>query len=752
MNTHLNLFLKAALCFSKSKIKECFLVVFAVMVSFGALAQDRLVQGKVVSGEDNSPIPGVNIVSKGTAVGTVSDAEGHYSLQVPSATTHLVFSFIGFKTFDIELGERSVVDVSLQLDITQLSEIVVTGTGVPTEKRKLAFAVESVSTEKLPIVPTASIDQALVGRIAGAQISSINGTPGSEINILLRGINTLNRVTQPMILMDGVQMGATLLSSIDPNSIEKVEVIQGAAAATIYGAQGANGVIQLFSKKGKSGTIHVDFSIGVAMNEFLNVGGLRKANLHGFTTNSKNEVTVAGNTSVLLTQDPATLLYNGNVGYNAFDPSLKVDKPYDQNLQYVDHFKMFFKPANTTNYRIAVSGGSEKMDYNISVAKTRQESNFRGDGYNERSNLTLNLGVELAKGLRLRSITQLIYNRNTINYQEKQDFGLGTSFLSMLQVRPFADYEKKDLDGNYGAFYGTAASINQFNPLYQWQYSSALDNKIDILQNLNLTYSFPKYLDLDLQYGINYQDRNFRNEIKNQSLNNNSNLSNRWTKVFNYTDNTGEIFENNYDRTFQNFKASAILHFELDKDFNLQIPIKSSTQITYDYRGDKLHRYTSYALGMPLSPPLTATQGTTFGIYEDYREEFVTFGYLVNQRFDYKELAGVSGGFRSDYSSSFGKGSKPFTFPRADGYFRISGLDFWNNSGISKRILEWKLRAAYGEAGIQPRPFDRYITLNSKPLGNTSALYIPSDQSNADLNVEVSKEFEAGTDIFLEGF
>ena len=748
--------MKAVLCFSKSNKRKGLVLGCVLMLSLSAVAQDRLVQGKVISAEDNAPIPGVNIVSKRKAVGTVSDANGNYSLQVATSITHLVFSFIGFKTIEVELGERSVLDVSLEVDVTQLSEIVVTGTGVPTEKRKLAFAVESVSAEKLPVVPTASIDQALVGRIPGAQISSINGTPGSEMSIVLRGINTINRGTMPMILVDGVQMGATLLSSIDPNTIEKVEVIQGAAAATIYGAQGANGVIQIFTKKGKSGKINIDFSFGYGTNEMLNVGGLDKARHHGFTTNYKNEVTVAGDTSTLLTQDPATLLYNGNVGIDMLSPSSKWNKPYDQNLKYIDHLKIFFKPSNVYNASIAVSGGGENTDYSISLSQTKHESTFNGGGYNERTNLSLNLGTRLAKGLQLRSITQLIYNHNTVNVWEKQDFGsfgAGINFLSILQTRPFADYEKKDVDGNYGASYGEATSVNQFNPFYQWQYTNTVDDRIDILQNFNLTYSFPEYVQVELLYGINYQDRNLKHEVKNQSLNQNSNTNTGvWSWWNNGVDNTGEITLNYNDRTFQNFKATAFINLDFEKDLQLNAPIKSITQVAYDYRNDQLKKYEGYALGMPVVPPLSSIQGTSFGVYQDYREKFVTFGYLVNQRFEFGDVAGISGGFRSDYSSTFGKGSKPFTFPRADGFFRISGLDFWNNSKIANAILEWKVRAAYGEAGIQPRPYDRFVTLGSKALGSTNALYFPSNQSNPDLNVEVSKEFEVGTDITFEGF
>jgi hypothetical protein len=120
---------------------------------------------------------------------------------------------------------------------------------------------------------------------------------------------------------------------------------------------------------------------------------------------------------------------------------------------------------------------------------------------------------------------------------------------------------------------------------------------------------------------------------------------------------------------------------------------------------------------------------------------------LINQRVDYGEVAGISGGFRTDYSSAFGAASTPFTFPRGDGYVRLSAFDFWKDSKIASTVEEFKLRAAYGEAGIQPNQFDRYVTLNTKTIGTSNSFYFPLSQSNPGLNVEVSKELEIGTDM-----
>lgn len=711
------------------------------------MAQQSIVSGKVTSAEDGSPLPGVNVLLKGTTTGTVTDTNGIYSLSAPSDAV-LVVSFIGLKTVEVPVNGRSTIDIQLASDVTQLSEIVVTGTGVATEKRKLAIAVESVGAKDLPIAPTASIDQALVGKIAGAQISSTDGTPGARINILLRGVNTINRTTSPMIMVDGVQLGATDLNSIDLNTVERVEVVQGAAAATIYGAQGANGVIQLFTKKGKAGKVNVDISTGISFNELINSGNVRQSRLHNFATNTAGEL-VDGSGNVIA-WNPNTGIYTGNIVYNALDPNGKFDKPYAANLPYIDQVNRYLTTAKTINNSIVLSGGRDKSDFSIAVSNNRQESNFKGDGYNDRTNFTANLGFEIAKGLELRSITQLVYTKNTINFFNTPGFGGGSVIYNLLNTRPFADYEARDIDGNYGFRLGDAAGVNGRNPNYRYQFSDRQYNKVDVLQNLSLTYKFPKYIELSAKYGLNYRNAEEKIVIDNQSsVRNIINSPSSFVSIFNST--TGGEIVNRRDRNvFQNFIASINGVVDFKEDLKLNFPLRSTTLALFDYRRDDFKDDISYGLNLPTFKPYTGAQANTFRIDRDFTQPFITYGYLLNQRFDYDDFVGLSVGFRSDYSSAFGAGSKPFTFPRADGYLRLSGLGFWDNSGLSKTILEFKLRGAWGQAGIQPRPFDRYVTLNTRVFGSGVSFEYPAGQSNPNLDVEVSEETEFGTDVNLD--
>ena len=718
-------------------MKTSLLLFCFVVFSFCAWGQERVVAGKVSDKENGETLPGVNVLLKGTGTGTATDAGGVYRLKITGSEDVLVFSIVGYQSMEVSLAGRTTLDIQLVQDVTQLSEIVVTGTGVPVDRRKTAIAIESVTADKLPAVPTASIDQALIGKIAGAQFSSVDGTPGAEVQILLRGINSLQRGTQPMILVDGVQMFNTNLSTLDLSSVEKVEVVQGAAAATIYGAQGANGVIQIFTKKGK-GKINIDFSTSIAVNEYLNTGGLHKAQLHGFKTDANNNV--IGPSGAPITLDPTNLTYSESLIYLAIDPLTKVDKPYDANFRYHDHFKDFFQRATTTNANVRISGSSGNVDYAFTVSNNRQESNIKNGGYNDRTNFTSNVGMVLAKNLTFRTITQLAYTKNTIN----------TNIYGAFNARPFVDFNLKDPDGNYGGNYGYTSGVNGFNPNYYTQYSSNVSNKVDLLQNFNLNYRFSKFVEVDALYGLNYQNEEQIYTASNQTANKNRAATNYYITGYFVPDYTGEIDNFSRRKVFQNFLAKTTVTTDFKKDFNLNIPLKTSTLISFDWRNNVDTYYTTSAANLPTYTPFTAAQATNFRVQPDpYTRTvpFVTYGILLNQRFDFGEVAGISAGFRSDYSSAFGRGSKPFTFPRADGYFRLSALSFWDKSALSKVLLEMKIRAAYGKAGIQPFPFDRYVTLGTKTFGANNSFYLNPAQSNPDLNVEVSTEKEVGMDM-----
>lgn len=720
-----------------------------LLIATTAIAQNRTITGVVTSKDDGLPLPGVSVKAVGTKIGTQTDVNGKFSLSIPLEVKSISISYIGFVTQSVALTSSNSFKISLSSDEKILSEVVVTGSGTATSKTKLGISVESITSAELPSIPSASVDQALVGKVAGAQITSTNGSPGAPINILLRGINTINRGTSPMILLDGLEI-KTDLNTIDFNTIDRVEIVQGAASGSIYGAQGANGVIQLFTKKGKLG-VHIDVSSNFGMSELLNVGDVSKSKFHSFTTNTSGDVIGSSGNALVINPDNGS--YEENVQVNLVGTTSYADKEYgSNNLQYYDHYKMFFQSSPSYNNSISISGASDKTNFNFSVSDNRQQSVFKNNGDYARTNIISNLGIQLAKKLTLRSITQLAYTKNT-----QKDLDGRTIFFALNNSRPFANYEYQT-DGIYSAYFGDAVGVNGYNPNYMFQFTDAVSNKIDLIQNFNLNYKVSKFVELDAKYGLNYQNENYRQEIFEQSAAANASYQQYWAESYtpfsyaNYNNpatasNTGEIDNYLFRTTFQNFTGSATVRTDFEKDFKLKIPIKTTTQLAYDYRKNIYKAYRSYGYDAPSYTPYSTQQMTVYGVPSDYTEEFVTYGYVVNQRFEYGEIAGLSGGFRSDYSSAFGAGSKPFTFPRGDAFLRVSQFNFWKDSKVANWFDEFKIRAAYGEAGIQPKPFDRYVVLNTRNFGSNNVFTFPTTNPNPDLDVEVSKEFESGIDL-----
>lgn len=247
-------------------MKKLLLTCFALAVALIAFAQERPISGKVTSKEDGSPLPGVNVVVKGTTSGAVTDSDGVYKLNVGPGDQTLIFSFIGLQTSEVAIGSRSVVDVQLSLDVTQLSEVVVTAQGVQREQKALGFATTTISAAMLADKPETDVGRALQGRTPGLQILNSSGLAGSGSRINIRGNSSLTGDTQPLWVVDGVpintqsndinsnfqdgQVAPTRFLDIDPNNIESISVLRGLSATTTYGSQGRNGVILVTTKTG----------------------------------------------------------------------------------------------------------------------------------------------------------------------------------------------------------------------------------------------------------------------------------------------------------------------------------------------------------------------------------------------------------------------------------------------------------------------------------------------------------------------
>ncbi len=761
-------------------------LVGMVMLAHTAFSQNVDVSGKVADDKGN-PIPGVSVTEKGSRRGTTTDAAGQFKLSVKPGTT-LTFSSVGFETKQVLVNQSTSWNITLTASNASLSEVVVTGTGVATSKRKLGIAVESITAEKLPPIPAATLDQALVGKIPGAQISTVSGNPGDQVNIVLRGINTVQGGTRPLIMLDGVEVPFASFNTIDLSQVERVEVVQGAASASLYGAQGANGVIQIFTKKGQKGKLNINFSSSYAANSYINAGNFGKASLHPYLTDGSGNIINAGSNAglgytagspikidpdlgIILGSNSLAYRYGSDIAglttsipgltssftrYGILDPRNKNDQPYKGNLQYYDHFKQVFQNANSINNSLSINGGSDKMDFNLGISNNRTNSALlKNNGYLDKTNITLNLGFEVFKNFTIRTVTNLAYTKNTmhpnIGAPGGAFFGLGNSnapvggVYGFLNTSPFFSLEDTITGGHYASYQRASfASVNAFNPFYRLEYTKGDSKRYDIIQNIEANYKVNRFVTLNARYGISYKNENDIWTFYNQSQNANTEDQGSWASWY-APDETGEITNWQYNNTRQNFLGTATIKTDFEKDFHLKLPIQTTTLVGFDYRKNEYKELDTWGQGLAFAPPFNLTSTQLQHTAVDYVEPFVTYGYLVDQKIDVGSYGGVTIGLRSDYSSAFGGGSKPFTFPHYNAYINLQGFKFWDN--VRNTIPAFKIRGGFGKAGIQPGPFDRYPVLNLQPAGNELTYTNQTSARNPNLQVEVSQETEIGTEF-----
>lgn len=700
-----------------------------LLISQIGFSQQLNISGKVVD-EAGSPIQGVSITIKGNNKGATSSKDGSFSMKDIQAGTILLVSAIGYEQQEIAVTD-SKIDIVLKPENKLLNEVIVTGTGVTTSRKKLAIDVSTLSSKDIPKSAVASVEQALQGKIAGASVQFTSGTPGTAAQIVLRGINDLG-ATPPMILVDGVEVNGGL-NGLDLSMVDRVEVVKGAAGGTLYGAQGANGVIQIFTKKGMRGRkTQIDIRTQVSVDNIIRQNALRN-NFHHFVTDASGFI-VKNNTRIApdingLWPDPVFV----TAGLTGADlANVKNDKPYLENTK--DHLSAAYSQAITHNTSLGISGGSEKADYAISLSHLNQQ-NVIFNGF-KRTNISTNLGFELAKGLNIRSTTQFILT--------DEDLLNATGRFNLVNSWQFVDFNYR---GPSGYLVVKPKQENQLNPLSEREWRTRTQKQNRLVQSVNVNYKLPRFVELDYKYGIEIWNTDLNNFFLNQR-NAPQSAQAFWGGAID-----GSVTSVFNKFVYQNSLASLYLRLDLEDDFKMNIPLRSTTQVSYDWRNSANRQYFARGTGLPNYPPynINLAQTKDAGMYDD---EFTSFGLLINQTFDYSNLLGISAGIRSDFSSEFGEANDAFVFPRVTAYFRPSEL--WK----PKMLTDWKLRMAYGEAGIQPidptaavQPgrYARQLTLNATTVGiGGVGLNLPTQARNASLKVQRSKELEIGTDLVLK--
>jgi TonB-linked SusC/RagA family outer membrane protein len=348
--------------------------VFSLLLAATALAQPgRTVRGQV-TGDKNDPLPGVNVSVKGTTTGTISDAEGRYSLSVPGTDATLVFSFVGYTTEEIIVDNRSTIDVTLLPDIKSLGEVVVVGYGTQ-RKAETTGSIASVKSAELVQTPVVNVAQGLQARVSGVQINQNSGAPGGNISVRIRGTNSINGTSEPLYIVDGIQIAngggindISPLSTINPGDIESVEVLKDASAAAIYGSRAANGVVLITTKRGKSGATRVTYDGYYGVQQ------------------------VTRKLDVLNAAEFAQL--DNEVFKNKFYPD---PASLGGGIDWQDEI---FRPAPIQNHQLTVNGGSEKTQLAVSANYFDQDGILINSDF-KRYSFRLNLDHRISERVKM---------------------------------------------------------------------------------------------------------------------------------------------------------------------------------------------------------------------------------------------------------------------------------------------------------------------------------------------------------------
>ncbi|MGB4535509.1 MAG: SusC/RagA family TonB-linked outer membrane protein, partial [Tenuifilaceae bacterium] len=437
------------------------LCVFLALLAFVGInilqAQTVQVTGTVTSAEDGMPIPGVSVMVKGTTIGTSTDIDGKYALSVPQTATVLVYSFVGMRTQEIEIGGRTTINIVLESDTQEIEEVMVVAYGTA-KKSSFTGSATTISAEKIEKIQVSTVSKALEGISPGVQVVSSSGQPGEEATIRIRGIGSINASAAPLYVVDGVPYGGNI-SSINPNDIESVSFLKDAAANSLYGSRAANGVIMITTKKGAKGTSQVRFESRVGVNsrgvpEYdlitdpgqyyeLSWEALRNQNQYagaGMDADvagalaSRNLIQALGNYNNYNVHDTTVVLPNGKL-----NPAAKLlynDKWHDE----------MFNNSVRQEYQLSISGGTEKSSHYISFGYLNDKGYVVRSNYERLSGRT-NLDYQVYDWLKVGS--NIGYTRDAQNFPTSSGSAYVNSFMFTRNIPVIYPVYYRNIVGDY---------------------------------------------------------------------------------------------------------------------------------------------------------------------------------------------------------------------------------------------------------------------------------------------------------------
>lgn len=666
-----------------------------------------------------TPLPGANIVEKGTTNGTQTDFDGNYSINVNNENASLIFSYIGFSTKEIAISGQSIINVTLEESAAALDEIVVVGYGTQ-KKSDLTGAVASLSPDDLNPGANASVDQLMLGRAAGVQINQASSEPGGGLAIRIRGSNSLNASNEPLYVIDGFpidnspnlgsggvaqvsdnQSPRNPLNALNPADIQSIEILKDASATAIYGSRGANGVILITTKKGKQGRINVTYDVYGGVQ-----GVVKKLDVLSTAEyiSAINDLSIAqGNNTVFSSEDIESI----GVG--------------------VDWQDEVFRSAPISNHTLSVSGANEKTSYYASMNYFDQEGVVENSGlkrYTGRINLDTKIGERAQIGINFN--TSLIKDNNSIDGLNTNE-NAGPIYASLL-------YDPTEPIFNPDGSFSQSSNLTVNNPVTLIRGITSLNETNRTFGSAFINYNFSDALSGKFNFGTDRQ--NSRRDIYN----------NKNTLRGGAAGGIAAI--NTLERSNYLFEYTMTYNKEFNKNHALTILGGATYQkfATRFFAGDISGFPTDNLTTNNLALGNTNTDNLNSG-----KEENTLLSYLGRVNYNLFNKILLTGSVRADGSSRFGANNKWGYFPSFAVGYKLEEEDF-----IPDNISQLKLRASWGQTGNQEiGNYASQLTFGTGPEvifdGTAQVGIIPSRIANPDLKWETTEQFNVGLDIGISG-
>lgn len=719
----------------QQKWRLIFFVLILQLCTTIAMAQVRI-NGKVTE-QDGKGIASISVIVRNTTFGTMTDQSGAYSLtaDLKAGTYTIEFSGVGFKSLEktIQVGNTTsfTVDATLSADVLNMDEVVLTGVSLGTTRKQLGNYISTVKADQLTKGATSNVLTALQGKTAGAQIIQNNGDPAGGVSVRLRGISSVLSSSEPLYIVDGVivnnatnrvtntqgtydgtnfvgTIGQNRLADINPADIDHIEVLNGAAAAAIYGSRANAGVIQIFTKKGATGAPVINFSSSVIVSHLRKKIDVDRApTKFGGPTDgpgafTQDIITTVG--GVLLTNTTAVTRYD-----------------------YQDYI---FTTGMGTDNNVSVSGGTDKTKYYVSGSYFYNEGIVKNTDYRRfsfRANVdqTLNRWISFNLGL------------NYIN-SASNEMPDGNSFFSPMNsvtiIGNFHDIWSRDALGNIKAV-GERGRVNPVSVIEDFKQREETNR---VISNFGMKLKPVKGLTFDYTLGIDNYAQNGTTFMPPFAYNVNTAFYGGGTTL--------DPTLNGYASTGNDYFFQINNELNGTYQFNIRPDLASITQVGYSLQYEK-NRY-SLLQGRGLSPFVQTVNGASTVLPSvDDRSELSISGAYLQQNFKFKNQLFITGAIRLDGSSVFGENERNQTYYKASGSYILSESEFW------KKNMTWwnlfKLRMAYGESGNLTGigAYQRFNTYTSSSYLSRTALNSSSTLANENVKPERQKEFEVGTDM-----